>query len=375
MPNEPNIVIDAACEFLDMLRPWIREEFWSAEKIDWKSGLIYIIDRQRFVESADVIKHAIDTVDSTFVFSLPFEGSETMINHCLQYGLRNHILSKKLLLISGGSMPQEWPSLHYDMFLTKFHDFEENVQAADQSHLIFEQLDKPYKFLFFNGRERPHRKYLVERLDDLGLLDQAIWSYLSPVPASNKHTDLIKDGVDLMQRPRAVKLLEPRYEVDRYKNNQITNLNRYVKAELFDHEWGDIYVNPLCYIDTYFSLVTETVFDLPHSFRTEKIVKPIGMAHPFVVAANRGYYRDLHDLGFRTFGNLIDESFDEIDHNPTRLDRITNVVKDLCDQDLPSFLLAAQEVCKYNQQHLLEIRPRIQKEFSDRFFQFLKQHE
>ena len=358
-----------------MLEPWIVEEFWSIEKIQWQPGLIYIIDRQRFVESSAVIKHAIDSVDSTFVFSLPFEGSETLINHCLQYGLRDHILSKKLLLIGGGSMPPEWPSLHYDMFLTKFHNFEENLRAADQACEIFKQLDKPYKFLFLNGRERPHRKYMVECLDDLVLLDQAIWSYLSPVPASNRHTALVKDGKDLMQRPRAVKLLDPCYEVDRYKNNQITNFNRYVKAELFDNEWGDIYVNPRSYIDTYFSLVTETVFDLPHSFRTEKIVKPLGMGHPFVAVANQGYYRDLHDLGFKTFGNLIDESFDSIDHNQTRLDRIVQVVKDLCNQDLPGFLLAAQETCKYNQQHLLEIRSRIQQEFPGRFFQFLQQYE
>lgn len=375
MLSGPKIVIDAACEFRDILHPWIIEEFWNLEKITWRSGVVYIIDRQRFVESAFLIKQAIDNVDSTFVFSLPFEGSETMINHCYQCGLKDLILSKKILLISGGNMPPEWPSLHYDMFLTKFHNFEENIQSAGQSNLIFEQIDKPYKFLFLNGRERPHRKYMVERLESLGLLDHAIWSYLSPVPASNKHTNLIKDGTDLMKRPRSVKLLEPHYEVDRYKKNNITNFTQYVKSELFNNEWGDIYVNTQSYIDTYFSLVTETVFDLPYSFRTEKIAKPMGMGHPFIVVANQGYYRDLRNLGFRTFGHLIDESFDDIDNNQERLERIVQVIQDLCCQDLPSFLLSAQEICKYNQQHLLEIRSQVQQEFPERFFQFLERHQ
>jgi hypothetical protein len=52
----------------------------------------------------------------------------------------------------------------------------------------------------------------------------------------------------------------------------------------------------LPYIDTYFSVVTETIFDYPYTFRTEKIWKPMIMGHPFVAAANRGYYRDLHSV-------------------------------------------------------------------------------
>jgi len=98
------------------------------------------------------------------------------------------------------------------------------------------------------------------------------------------------------------------------------------------------------------------------------------MGHPFIVASGVGYYRDLQNLGFRTFGHLIDESFDSIDNNQQRIDRIVAVVEDLCQQDLPAFVTAAQEVCKYNQQLLEELRPKIRAEFPDRFFQFINQH-
>jgi len=91
-----------------------------------------------------------------------------------------------------------------------------------------------------------------------------------------------------------------------------------------------------------------------------------------VFVSNRGYYRDFHNLGFRTWGHLIDESFDLIDNVQDRIDRIAAVVADLCRQDLPSFLQAAQEVCKYNQQHLAEMRVKVRQEFPDRFFQFIK---
>ena len=125
-------------------------------------------------------------------------------------------------------------------------------------------------------------------------------------------------------------------------------------------------------IDTYFSLVSETVFDYPYSLRSEKIYKPIAMAHPFVTVANRGFYRDLHHAGFQTFGNLIDESFDQIDNNQDRLDRIAQVVQDLCASDLAEFLVASRVITKYNQQHLAAEGIRIFREFPDRFVNFIQ---
>jgi len=121
---------------------------------------------------------------------------------------------------------------------------------------------------------------------------------------------------------------------------------------LFANTWGDAIVNPAAYVDTSFSLVTETIFDYPHTFRTEKIWKPMIMCHPFVVAANPGYYRDLHNAGFETFGHLIDESFDQIDDPTDRANRVVAVVKDICYNGTESFLEAARNACKYNYQQL-----------------------
>jgi hypothetical protein len=134
-----------------------------------------------------------------------------------------------------------------------------------------------------------------------------------------------------------------------------------------------MYINPQPYVDTYFSVVTETVFAYPYSFRTEKLWKPVAMGHPFVVASNRGYYRDLQNLGFRTFGHVIDERFDMIDNNQDRIERIAQVVNDLCQQDLAEFLDQCYNICKYNQQHYHELRSQIPQEFPNRFFQFINE--
>jgi len=171
-----------------------------------------------------------------------------------------------------------------------------------------------------------------------------------------------------------VQTLPSEYEVDRYSNlsNPKSDV-RYIKFDLFNNEWGEIYLNPKPYIDTYFSVVTETVFDIPYSFRTEKIWKPIVMGHPWIAVANRGFYKDMHNLGFKTYGHVIDESFDLIDNNQDRLDRIAAVVNDLCQQDLAAFLQQCYTVSKYNQQHHREMAAKVRQEFPQRFFQFINE--
>ena len=175
-----------------------------------------------------------------------------------------------------------------------------------------------------------------------------------------------------MLTPIKIKTLPEKYEVDRYRQQVNKTFNsRSIKKELFNQEWGEIYIEPAPYIDTYFSLVTETVFDYPYSFRTEKIWKPIAMAHPWIAVANAGYYRDMRNLGFQTFGHVVDESFDNIEDSQKRIERIAQVVQDLCQQDLEVFLKECYNVCKYNQQHLAEMRIQIRQEFPKRFFQFI----
>jgi hypothetical protein len=191
----------------------------------------------------------------------------------------------------------------------------------------------------------------------------------------NRQISLIHHGQDLMTNPRPVKYLEPKYEYDTYQQRVGTHTtDTFVKYHLFNRDWGEVYINPEAYIDTYFSVVTETVFEYPYSFRTEKIWKPIVMAHPWIAVANTGYYRDMQNFGYRTFGHLIDESFDNIENNQARIERIAAVIENLCQQDLPAFLTAAKDVCKYNQQHHWEVRITVRKEFPDRFRRFINQY-
>jgi hypothetical protein len=281
----------------------------------------------------------------------------------------------KILLIGGGDMESQWPCLQYDSFLPKILDYQENITAIEQATALYSTDNKPYKFLFLNGRIRPNRKFLIESFALSGLLDQCLWTNLDSRDSTSRRIQLWHNDQDLMRSVRPVKYLDRKYEVSQYQDRvDRPSTDQFVKHQLFDNTWGEIYLKAEPYIDTYFSLVTETVFDYPYSFRTEKIWKPIAMVHPFIVAANQGYYRDLHNLGFRTFSHVIDESFDLMANSQDRISRIAQVVEDLCKQDLDQFLVSCYNVCKYNQQHLAEMRLSVRAQFPNQFTQFIKKH-
>jgi hypothetical protein len=198
---------------------------------------------------------------------------------------------------------------------------------------------------------------------------------LDSKPTIRRDFKLEEDGVNIMCTASELKRLPDQYEVPQYRDplfGPIVPGNTFLKQELFRREWGEIYLTPEPYVDTYFSLITETVCsESNYSFRTEKTAKPLAIGHPFIVAANYGFYKDLHRLGFKTFGHVIDESFDQIVNHQERMDRIVTIVTDLCQQDLASFLKECHTVCKYNQDHLAEVTVKVRKEFPERFAQFI----
>jgi len=352
MLGNRKFVVDVGCEVKEFTGAWQDESFYDFATHEIIPGAIYLISRQQFHLNIDRIRDLATQGAILPILGNSAEGSDTMLRQIQGLGIQELVQQGRILIIAGGHMQSDIPYLYYENFMPKILDYDENLQAI-QTYQTHYSTNRPYKFLFLNGRARAHRSQLLEKLAPL--LDSAIWSNLD-----NTHGNPIK-------------LLDPGYEFNFYQHNTELNQSGFVKYALFNNEWGEIYLNPRPYLDTYFSLVTETVFDYPYSFRTEKIWKPIAIGHPWIAVANRGYYRDIHKLGFQTFGHVIDESFDTIDNNQERLTRIVTVVNDLCQQDLPNFITAVQDVCKYNQQRLAELRLQVRKEFPQQFAQYINE--
>lgn len=373
------LILDTHCEIYDLLKPWADGLFWNLEEHissgNLVSDAVYVIGREQIKKYSTIVRQLVNENTIKVIFSNPAEGSDTLRMHCKVYGIENLVLQKKILLIGGGEMGSEYAYLMYDSFLSKILDYDENISAQTRTDEIFSNILKPYKFFFLNGRIRPHRKFLLEKFNKSGLLDKCIWSCLDSNGSNNRNIRLLDDNKNLMSNPSKIQYLAKKYEHPRYQSRtEISTTDGFVKYDLFNNEWGEVYIEPQGYIDSFFSLVTETVFEYPYSFRTEKIWKPVAVGHPWVAVANQGFYRDIRNLGFQTFGHLIDESFDLIENNQDRIERIAELVEDLCQQDLATFLKECYNVCKYNQQHLAEMRIKVRQEFPDRFFKFLKQY-
>jgi len=100
-------------------------------------------------------------------------------------------------------------------------------------------------------------------------------------------------------------------------------------------------------------LVTETVATGQRLHLTEKSFKPIAMGMPFVIVGTRGSLEYLRSYGFRTFGDIWDESYDFAEDD-VRIERIASLLRSL--DELPpegkqELFDAAQEVIAHNWNH------------------------
>lgn len=101
-------------------------------------------------------------------------------------------------------------------------------------------------------------------------------------------------------------------------------------------------------------LVTETVFDYPHNWTSEKTWKPIVHLRPFVIAGPPGSLAHLRSLGFKTFSTWWDESYDEIQDPLLRMKSIIELLKKICRHTLEDLIEIYNEMeltLKFNYDH------------------------
>lgn len=346
------LVLDTKSEIYPYLKGIADEIFYDLSKVKIRQSAVYILGKSQ-VDKHTQLVHDLVSKKIKIVIAVPTEGGETILPHCQKWKLLDAIRQKQVLLLTGAPLDQNIPNFSFEWFLPKVFDYPENQIVFENFEKIFANITKPYFCLFLNGRFRLHRYYLLHKFTELNLLNDFLYSNLD-----------VKNG--------PIKYLPNQYEFFKFRSTQ-TKFDNFVKGNLFQNTWGEIYIEPHCYIDTYLSVITETSFELPFSFRTEKIAKPLAAGHPFLVVANEGYYRDLQNLGFKTFSGIIDEKFDLISDNQLRMDRILSIILEI-KQDPVSFMLASKDICQYNQMFLYEMSPKFNSNFVVQFTNFVKEN-
>lgn len=207
--------------------------------------------------------------------------------------------------------------------------------------------DKKVDFLCLNGVPRPHRIACVSELYRLGLENNYIssmWRYHST--PSIAHSGRI--CVDIERN-----YLATEEQISYFKSNYVSDLgDKTIKLDVSvnelnsDDRKGDVKI----YKESYFSLVTETRFDVCQGaidgsgigdacrsynapfMLTEKTYKPIANFHAFIIMGSNGILAYLQSEGYRTFPQMFDESYDKIVDDKDRFQAILKTVKDWCDK-------------------------------------------
>jgi len=81
--------------------------------------------------------------------------------------------------------------------------------------------------------------------------------------------------------------------------------------------------------DSLMYVPTETVYFGNRMHITEKTFKAIALEMPFVLVAPAGSLKYLRSYGFRTFGSIIDESYDDETDDIRRLEKVVRILKEL----------------------------------------------
>ena len=86
---------------------------------------------------------------------------------------------------------------------------------------------------------------------------------------------------------------------------------------------------------------------------------------PFVAVSTPYFLQGLHSLGFRTYGELWDESYDLEEDYEQRCDKISKLVNDLGTKDWSKIKRELQEIANYNIRNLTKMNTIMDEFFND----------
>lgn len=219
----------------------------------------------------------------------------------------------------------------------------EDVYAFDYFSKGLKQIEnnRKNKFICLNRRPSIHRLALVTELfsyRDQGIItlsNDGGFGKESYKEVENDFFDKFPSLKELYQK-EIKNLLPIKYEQDNVDVN-ITNPNKDNNIKKF-HQ-------------SYLNIVTETFFDNDILFLSEKTFKPIWHCQPFVIFGNPKSLEQLKNLGYKTFSDYIDESYDKECDYKLRLKKITNSIEKFIDksaQELTDIMIQMTPIFKHN---------------------------
>jgi len=288
----------------------------------------------------------------------------------LQHCLRNaQIYSTDIILLSHGTTAEKiFVERYVDPVLSSnnFRVLDLGLDAYRMTllndkkdmHSNLHRCDVPLSAMFFHHRF--HRQLLAKFILSKALQDNNMISINSHetdfhdefVPGSHPYSE---------QKTITAHQLEKNYVLHQRFTNDDWILDRDLQS-MYDNNTIKTVAHPMINKDfegyyhdflqeSYVNIVNETVYNYTVAKITEKIIYPILIKRPFLLIGSAGSLEYFRSMGYKTFGTVIDESYDTQSDPNKRLKMIFNEITKIADMSkarLDNLVKETEWICEHN---------------------------
>ena len=343
---------------------------WSYRAYGFQEAFTIKFSKQRLPE--DLLNYIRTTHRAQVLFYSFWEGfiEEHSLEFIETFCKGNGLTKRDVLVVSSNLNPnlRSWNKpyrlyqiSHFSQDLwffnkSKAEGFEESKQLFEKYYRENNELPKEKRFLCLNRRWDNHRNFIAGYIQSQPQIRKDTWLSLgvgSKGICKRDGTFGMPTGFDVLDN------------VDVFRNSkhyeEVADFWRSVGKDspnvILDTDPSDpailenkVDLNDQLYRTAFVNLLTEThFFSRNIQFLSEKTFKSIYCLQPFILVSTAGTLEQLRRLGFRTFSNWWDESYDEIEEESPRLDKIIELVNSIAalpkkaliemTQDMNSILL------------------------------------
>jgi hypothetical protein len=231
-------------------------------------------------------------------------------------------------------------------------------QSLDRLRPIVIPKDKPFLADVLMGHHKIHRWQLVNRIIQHSLAERCLinikqgpFSSLDDSKWMQRHFPLFGAIKDIVS-PELDALDEP--EISRLRSLDVFDSTARIDA--FDNSWASRILPLQIYDASWISVVGETNTDNDKFFPTEKTAKPLLDGRLFLAIGGKGHLKNLRNMGFETFHEHIDESYDDHGSQFERVDKMINTLVDLSKDNIQLLYQKILPILMHNQMHARSMR-------------------
>jgi len=346
------------------------------------------LSNNQYFEIDDIIINQIKRNKCKIVLFYLLEGDFTNKEHfdginqfVKKYGLSNNdvaLVNNNLILNENAqknNFEQNFSIIPYNYFLTNPWFIKEDFLDLDND-LNFKldlgrkinyvcEYQKEKKFLVLNRRPRPHRIVIfAEIMKDENLKNNSVIS-MGGINIDNSESDIDLWGASNLKNTLGIwenqymRLVDSDYKYDKISGLEFLKSYDNTKNYFIDANPSfnlAFNLNETLQTNTFVNIITETLFNNDTVFLSEKIFKPIYSCQPFIVLGNPFTLRELRNLGFKTFNDFWDESYDEELNFSKRLEKIIDIlhlINEKSNEELLQLTKSMSDILRHNYENLI----------------------